>query len=108
MVWKPFFHAGETVAFYAIQSCDELDKENQEYHRDWIDRRIGDAGSGTVAHRVGGGKSRRTGHSSCNRPDQVQNMDLEYEIAEQDSHDHRYHCDRHTDSEQCPAAFLEC
>ena len=49
MVWKPFFHAGE-ICFLCNQSCDELDKENQEHHRDWIDRRIGDAGSGTVAH----------------------------------------------------------
>lgn len=48
MVWKPFFHAGE-ICFLCNQSCDELDEENQEHHRDWIDRRIGDAGSGTVS-----------------------------------------------------------
>lgn len=51
-----FFMPGE-ICFLCNQSCDELDEENQEHHRDWIDRRIGDAGSGTVAHRVGGSKS---------------------------------------------------
>ena len=30
---ETFFHAGE-ICFLCNQSCDELDEENQEHHRD--------------------------------------------------------------------------
>ena len=87
--------------------CNELDEQDQEDHRNRIDRGIGYAGSRAVGHRIGCCQSGCAGHSSGNGSEQVEDVYFEYPVSEHQGDDHRNEGDSHSDAKQGPAAFLE-
>ena len=84
-----------------------LDKKYQKHHRNRVNRGISDAGSRTIAHRVGRGQSRRTGHTSGYRTEQVQYVYLKDPLAETKGYNHRNQRYDDTDTKHGPSAFLE-